>query len=821
LYKTKTRFLYEIIQNAEDNLYSKALAKSESPWLVFTLKQDRIIIDSNEDGFTEANVRAICSTGESTKAFNSGYIGEKGIGFKSVFKAAYKVHIQSEPFSFMFQYRKDDPNDNGIGMTSPINEPYSDIPTNVKTRMTLYLSEDLKVEELKSQFLDIQDTLLLFLKKLKSITIRINLENQQPIEKAYSITSKDHRVEIRKIMGADTATKYFWTVKRRTINMPHEETRHGIDQAIVILAFPMTENDEPIIEDQQIYAFLPLRTVGYSFLIQSDFVTQASREDVFYDSEWNKRLLNVVVNAFIGNVDAFLQHPTLRYRWVRYIPVAYVNDVFWRAIQTGIQDKLSSLKYFESDSKGLQLPKTLRVVPNQYRFSGTHLGIKHGPILRDMSDLDTAYISDEYQASEIEILRHLGTSILSYADFLYLLYKGLERSDSHVKSTSFSDEWHTCLAKVLYGGIQSSKVLQFVRKLNILPIGDTTTDEDLTFQPFKDNIYFPTSGGIMVPNDLKLRLLNSEAVKNETWKKVYQHMKVTECTTDIVFDAIEQKYRSGGHFNLYQHVNFIYWHHDKVEFRTISIRILPEYPGAPWFWIDHKQTKWTYDLESSDPLSMRSLFGDSPPENLKNRYNFPGRGYYSSLKQLSERHGKKPLDWFNDFLDAHSTPQLQRKGDLSNRRSYEIEYIANSRPEFLLRVLRKNWTQYALKEDWDVYFKNIEIPILDSEQKLELSETYLPLPKLLKIVETWGLGKGFGFISELVNIKDEDVSSWSFLSRFSVGTEADERFWCRLLNHAKRDEADQSVVFEIYRRLQAFAGANDESLRYVSSLRAT
>lgn len=53
----------------------------------------------------QSNVRAICSTGESTKTNTSGYIGEKGIGFKSVFKAASKVHIQSGPFSFFFEHR--------------------------------------------------------------------------------------------------------------------------------------------------------------------------------------------------------------------------------------------------------------------------------------------------------------------------------------------------------------------------------------------------------------------------------------------------------------------------------------------------------------------------------------------------------------------------------------------------------------------------------------------------------------------------------------------------------------------------------------------
>jgi hypothetical protein len=78
LYNTNTRFLYELIQHAEDNRYHDAEARFEDPSLSFALYHDRIVIDSNEDGFTENDIKAICSTGESTKINAQGYIGEKG-----------------------------------------------------------------------------------------------------------------------------------------------------------------------------------------------------------------------------------------------------------------------------------------------------------------------------------------------------------------------------------------------------------------------------------------------------------------------------------------------------------------------------------------------------------------------------------------------------------------------------------------------------------------------------------------------------------------------------------------------------------------------
>lgn len=42
---------------------------------------------NNEEGFSAKNIRALCDVGNSTKkGSNAGYIGKKGIGFKSVFR---------------------------------------------------------------------------------------------------------------------------------------------------------------------------------------------------------------------------------------------------------------------------------------------------------------------------------------------------------------------------------------------------------------------------------------------------------------------------------------------------------------------------------------------------------------------------------------------------------------------------------------------------------------------------------------------------------------------------------------------------------------
>lgn len=57
------------------------------PTLAFILRDSGIVVLNNEQGFSAKNMRALCDVGNSTKKGSStGYIGKKGIGFKSVFR---------------------------------------------------------------------------------------------------------------------------------------------------------------------------------------------------------------------------------------------------------------------------------------------------------------------------------------------------------------------------------------------------------------------------------------------------------------------------------------------------------------------------------------------------------------------------------------------------------------------------------------------------------------------------------------------------------------------------------------------------------------
>ena len=247
----------------------------------FSLYRKQIVVDCNEDGFNEINLKAICSIGKSSKAGDYGYIGEKGIGFKSVFKVAWKVHIQSGDYSFAFIHR---PGDSGMGMISPEWEDTSVVlQPGFRTRITLHLLQDSEAparhESICQQLNDLECNMLLFLKNIRRIRVRIYDDDGESrmVSTTMSITMDDHRAVLRHYReengSVEETRSYSHVTKLSVTGLPMSENRKytkaeratgAYGNAEVILAFPLTEDSRPIIEAQQVFAFLPIRRLGFN-----------------------------------------------------------------------------------------------------------------------------------------------------------------------------------------------------------------------------------------------------------------------------------------------------------------------------------------------------------------------------------------------------------------------------------------------------------------------------------------------------------------------------------------------------------------------------
>lgn len=281
LYSSSARFVFELLQNADDNSYLEALSRNALPFVSFRVYGDRIVVECKEDGFTPANLTAICSMGESSKVGAQGYIGEKGIGFKSVFVLAWKVLIQSGDFSFYFVHR---PGESGMGMVTPIWEDTQDQLPYPLTRITLFLhdtgSDEILAKQREAalqQFRELQATFLLFMKSLRRIEVRMyDDEGEQLSSTTFSMERRQSQVELRRetvVNGVIQHSSQYYHVTKETLSgIPKSENRTYTEagladkadaQAEVVLAFPLTQDSNPIIEDQEVFAFLPIRRMGF------------------------------------------------------------------------------------------------------------------------------------------------------------------------------------------------------------------------------------------------------------------------------------------------------------------------------------------------------------------------------------------------------------------------------------------------------------------------------------------------------------------------------------------------------------------------------
>ncbi|KAI7727546.1 hypothetical protein M8C21_003850, partial [Ambrosia artemisiifolia] len=320
LYSQDSHFLLELVQNADDNAYPANV----EPTLTFILQEKSIVVLNNEHGFSAENIRALCDVGNSTKkASSAGYIGKKGIGFKSVFRVTDAPEVHSNGFHIKF-----DLTEGQIGFLLPTIVPPCDIDffTNLvssnttdqmitqhyntclvlplKSTSTSKLTETSTVDNITSMFSDLHPSLLLFLHRLQCIKFRNMLTDSFIIMRKEKIGNGLTNVSV----GNETFTWFVDSLKLQT-NGIRKDVK--VTEISVALALEVLENGSyiPKLDQQFAFAFLPLRTYGLKFIIQGDFILPSSREEVDGDSPWNQWLLSEFPNLFVKAEMSFCSLP--------------------------------------------------------------------------------------------------------------------------------------------------------------------------------------------------------------------------------------------------------------------------------------------------------------------------------------------------------------------------------------------------------------------------------------------------------------------------------------------------------------------------------
>lgn len=506
LYSKKSHFVLELVQNADDNHYAPGV----SPHLTLQVTPSRLVVINNEVGFTSANVKAICSVGASSKSKDkSGYIGEKGIGFKSVFTVSDAPEIHSNNFHFKFDRTVEG---NLLGYVVP---HWCESPADVRSESTTIILPAAKGYEFGADTLvDIDARLLLFLNKLRELTLdhngkRVTYRRGDNGEKSTLSTTRgaegdDPLSDITHYVRAELT----FPMKDRYV----DEKRPEIEQSTVVLAFPTDDSGAARPEStSHVFAFLPIRQMGFKFSIQADFILNSSREEVLTDRPWNQLLRAGVAVVFSNAIESFKKSEPLALSYLKYIPgEGEVIDPFFRSVRKDILEFLAKKSCLLAASGDWRKPSELRLADKSFRALF--------PSANALSLFGFDYVDDRMQGGA-ELLRSLGTKDAGMAEVLSVFTS----HGSWLKAQPI--EWRAKFYAVVANN-QKTLIAGGLFKTPCLPISNGTYAV-----PAQVNAFFPLGKGRKYGFEAELVFVDNELYEDaqrhsEQISSLFSAMKV-------------------------------------------------------------------------------------------------------------------------------------------------------------------------------------------------------------------------------------------------------------------------------------------------------
>lgn len=326
-YDSGVHFFEEILQNIDDAIgrKNKAGGADGNDCVEIRWNGKEIIFIYPDQGFSFYDLMAITSLGNSIKKgdIDQASIGEKGIGFKSVFSVATKIRIQSRFFGFDIAYDKN--RKASVLQPDCITLPGSGEP---KSSLTITFDEKFVIDgengfkkELRKWLLEnskesyLNYSPFLFLKNVSNITYA---DDEEKTEIAIKRTSVDDCCTISEIHMCQ------YLVYKESLKFDKSliENRWGKISAIegkgadfsidrpVEIAFPIVQDDEDFGNKKGLfYSYLPTEMeVDFPVYINVDVHLKSSRgrisEADFKDgSEWNRhiegKLSDILVHAYL------------------------------------------------------------------------------------------------------------------------------------------------------------------------------------------------------------------------------------------------------------------------------------------------------------------------------------------------------------------------------------------------------------------------------------------------------------------------------------------------------------------------------------------
>ncbi len=522
IYTEEERFIYELLQNADDAAINSKLR------VRIDIGKQHFIFSHDGEPFNEVDVESICSIGDGGKSNDENKTGYKGIGFKSVFSHSNSVAIKTGEYFFKFSEEdwKDYWQEDWVnkaewkkdriekGKKPEVKMPWQIIPVPIETNgfgvtfsgldsfnVSTILFE-VKSGKMSQRVLELlkEPQILLFLRSKEIV-----LDVFEAEKLALSINKKVAKNSIQ--LFCNDTLQSEWMVSSKNIAIPHEvieeiskddKTPPKLKGARVCeISFAIQKEKSKLVSTDEalIYTYLPTSvSCGLPFVVNSNFITDSGRQQLQKESKWNLWIFNQMAYSYFEWIAELAKSGQLDKSFLSIIPDKLYFSELGSEFNKGYDKSLNEIAFLTNKNG-----KLLKV--NQAVYDKSDLSKILSPILI------TDYLNHKYSAS------YTPDSILSELQHSRKLKNlgvrifGLEELDDFFSSDIFQSkhslEENFELIRFLFNYVESIKSseekLEWEEKLKSTPF---IFDENVVLRT-PGEIYFPSiQNSVEFENDL-------------------------------------------------------------------------------------------------------------------------------------------------------------------------------------------------------------------------------------------------------------------------------------------------------------------------------
>ena len=301
------RYPFELLQNAND---AAGDANASGSAVCFVLTEEALVVADQGAGFGEAQIKAICGLGRSSKDPRKS-IGYKGLGFKSVGEITDRPQIISGAVRFTFDNHRvraavggltgdfvadqrlpvyafpfplgDDELGNDMSIINGL------IEEGYHTVFRLPFKHGITPADVQTHLQQtIIPRLLLFLDATEKLELRCTDTDFS------AMIAREQRGDYTEALLENAGENEHWLVFERRLDIPDRQLVEAlgdawkqVDQVRVAAAVPLDDDGKPTVRGRQpLHVYFPTQEQsGFSFILQADFALELDRRHIAISPE--------------------------------------------------------------------------------------------------------------------------------------------------------------------------------------------------------------------------------------------------------------------------------------------------------------------------------------------------------------------------------------------------------------------------------------------------------------------------------------------------------------------------------------------------------